>query len=169
MTAGHTPIILAWNSLLALLILNAMETIYSAVVMVYCVFASMTPSLTSFITPFLSIIPTFGWKRGFGGPPDQRPGGIYTYHPDFSNHHPAYFDVLVRNKLQIGNPNHASTDPVASAIAGEFEKDSKHAGSAKEVGGRFFPLDTNMLQVRISSSFLLLCTFTERTTLRNGL
>ena len=39
-------------------------------------------------------IATFGWKRGFGEPPD-RGQGIYTYHPDFSNRHTAYFDVLV--------------------------------------------------------------------------
>ena len=145
-----------------------METIYLAVVMVHCIFASITPLLTSFITPSLSIIPTFGWKKGFGGPPD-RGQGIYTYHPDFSNRHPAYFDVLVRNKLQLGNPNSASTDALASAITGEFEKDSKHAGSVEEVGGHFYPLVTKMLEVWTSSSFLQLCTFVERITLRNGL
>ena len=102
------------------------------------------------------------------GPPD-RGQGIYTYHPDFSNRHSAYFDVLVRNKLKIGNPNRPSTDAVASAITGEFEKDSKHAGSVEEVGGRFFPLVTKMVEVWTSSSFLLLCTFAERTTLHNGL
>ena len=76
------------------------------------------------------------------------------YHPDFSNHHPAYFDVLVRNKLQLGKPNRASTDAVASAITGEFEKDSKHAGSVEEVGGHFYPLVTKMLEVCVIIALL---------------
>ena len=91
------------------------------------------------------------------------------YHPDFLNCHPAYFDVLERNMLQLGNPHHASTDVGAAAIAREIEKDNKHAGSVEEVGGRFFLLVTKILEVWTSSSFLLLCAFAERTTLCNSL
>ena len=132
------------------------------------VFAGMTPSSTSFITPPLRIIPTFGWKRGFGG--HQTEAKIhYIYHPDFSDGHPTYFDVSVRNTLQPGNHNRASTDAGAAAIAGEMEKDSKHAGAVEEAGGRFFPLVTETLGVWTPSSLLLLRTFAERTTLRNGL
>ena len=56
----------------------------------------------------------------------QRPGDIY--HPDFSDGHPAYFDISVRNTLQLGNPNRASTDDVAATIAREMEKDNKMLG-----------------------------------------
>ena len=136
--------------------------------MVHDLFARMTPSVTSFITPSLRIIPMFVWKRRFGGPPD-RGQGIYTYNPDFSNRHPAYFDVLVRNTVQLGNPNRASTDVGAAAIAREIEKDSKHAGSVEEVGGRFFLLVTKILEVWTYASFILLCSFAERTTLCNSL
>ena len=101
------------------------------------------------------------------GATTQRPGDIY--HPDFLDGHPAYFDVLVRNMLQLGNLNHASTNAGAAAIAGEMEKDNKHAGSVEEVGGRFFSLVTEMLGVWTPSSLFLLRTFTEITTLHNGL
>ena len=88
------------------------------------------------------------------------PGDIN--HPDFSDGHPAYFDVSVRNTPQPGNHNRASTDAVATAIAGEMEQDNKHAGSVEEVGGHFFPLVTETLGVWAPSSLLLLRTFAER-------
>ena len=128
--------------MLALLTLNTMETIYSAVVMVYCVFAGMSPLLTFFIPPSLSIIRMFGWKRGFGGPPD-RGQGIYTYHPDFSNRHPAYFDVLVRNKLQFGNPNCVSTHAVAAAIKEKFKRTANMLGLLRRLGAISFHSSLN--------------------------
>ena len=75
----------------------------------------------------------------------QRPGDIY--HPGFLDGHPDYFVVSVRNTLQPGNHNRASTDAVSAAIAGEMEKNSKHAASVEAVGGRFFPLVTETLGV----------------------
>ena len=102
------------------------------------------------------------------GSPD-RGQRIYTYHPDFMNRHPAYFDVLERNTLQLGKPHRASTDVGAAAIARDLEKDNKHAGSVEEVGRHFFLLITKTLEVWTSSSFLLLCAFTERTNLCNSL
>ena len=74
---------------------------------------------------------------------------------------------MQQNTLQLVNRNRASSDAIAAAIA-EMEKDSKHAGSV-EIGGHFFSLVTVTLGVWTSSSILLLCTFAERTTLRNGL
>ena len=50
-----------------------------------------------------------------------------------------------------------------------MEKDSKHAGFVEEVGGCFFPLVTETLGVWTPSSLFLLCTFAERTILRNCL
>ena len=66
----------------------------------------------------------------------QRPGDIY--HPDFSDGHPAYFDVSVRNTLQPGNHNRASTDAGAAAIAGDMEKDSSMLGLLRRLGAVSF-------------------------------
>ena len=97
----------------------------------------------------------------------DRPGDIF--HPDFDDGHPTYFDISVRHMLQPGNLNRASTNAGAAAIAGEMEKDQKHAANVERIGGRFHPLVMETLGVWTASSLSTLHAIAARTTVRNGL
>ena len=60
------------------------------------------------------------------------------YHPDFSDGYSPYFDVSVRNTLQLSKPNCTSTDAFAAAIAGEMKKDSKMLGLLRRLVAAYF-------------------------------
>ena len=72
---------------------------------------------------------------------------VDIYRPDFSDGHPTYFDVSVRNMLQLGNPIRASTDAVAATIAGEMKKDSKMLGLLRRLGATSFNLSLNSVKL----------------------
>ena len=97
----------------------------------------------------------------------DRPGDIF--HPDFDDGRPTYFDISVRHTLQPGNLNRASTNAGAAAVAGEMEKDQKHATNVESIGGRFHPLVMETLGVWTASSLSTLRAIAARTTVCNGL
>ena len=78
----------------------------------------------------------------------------------------AYFDSSAHHTLQPGNLNRASMNAGAAAVAGEMEKDQKHAANVELVGGRFHPLMMESLGVWSLST---LRTIAARTTVRNDL
>ena len=69
----------------------------------------------------------------------------------------------------ISNLNRASTNAGAAAIAGEMEKDQKHAANVERIGGRFHPLVMETLGVWTASNLSTLHAIAARTTVRNGL
>ena len=97
----------------------------------------------------------------------ERLGDIF--HPHFADGHPTYFNISVRKTLQPGNLNCASVNAGAAAVAGEIEKDQKHADNVERAGGCFYPLVMETLGVWTTSSLSTLRTIAARTTVRNGL
>ena len=69
---------------------------------------------------------------------NNRPGDIF--HPDFVQEKPAYFDVSVRNSLQLQFLCRAASLAGAAGEAGEMAKDARHEEGVIAAGGVFFPL-----------------------------
>ena len=66
-----------------------------------------------------------------------------TYHPDFMDGQPGYFDVTIRNSLQPSYILKAVIRSGAAAKATEFEKDARHEVNVTTAGGLFYPLVLN--------------------------
>ena len=95
----------------------------------------------------------------------ERPGD--TFHPDYADGCPTYYDVSVCNMFHSGNLKHTSVQAGAAAAAtGEIYK---HAANVEHTGGCFSPLVMETLGVWTTSSLSILQTIAAQTTVLNGL
>lgn len=68
------------------------------------------------------------------GDSQTRPGDVF--HPDYSDGRPTFFDLSVRNTLQLATINHASS---TVGVAAECRKDEKHRALVERSGAVFVP------------------------------
>ena len=66
----------------------------------------------------------------------DRPGDVY--HPDFLYGKPAYFDVTVRNPLQVSILSQSAVTAGVAASRGEVKKDAHHEEAVLDAGGSLF-------------------------------
>ena len=63
-----------------------------------------------------------------------------VYHLDFECSLPAYFDLLVRNSLQLSFLTQSASCPNAASEAGEMEKNERHHWNVSSIGSIFHSL-----------------------------
>ena len=69
---------------------------------------------------------------------NNRPGDVY--HPNFLFGHSAYFDLTIRNTVQLKFVTNSANSAGSAAAAGELEKDLKYEEAVADSGALFFPL-----------------------------
>ena len=89
---------------------------------------------------------------------NSRPGAIF--HPNFEHGLPTYFDLTVRNSLQLSYLVEAATCLGAAAAAGEIETDQRHDATVPNTGSMFHPLGVESLGLwTLNSSNVVDCHF----------
>ena len=98
---------------------------------------------------------------------NNRPGDIF--HPDFAQGKPAYFDVSVRNSLQLQFLCRAAYLTGAAGEAGEMAKDARHEEGVIAAGGIFSPLVVETLGLWTTQSLKTLRLIATRASALSGI
>ena len=77
-------------------------------------------------------------EQRFSSQNNNRPGDVY--HPNFLFGRPAYFDLTIRNTVQLKFFANSANSAGSAAAAGKIEKDLKYEEAVADSGALFFPL-----------------------------
>ena len=77
-------------------------------------------------------------EQRFSSQNNNRPGDVY--HSNFLFGRAAYFDLIIRNTVQLKFVANGANSAGSAAAAGELEKDLKYEEAVADSGALFFPL-----------------------------